>query len=198
MQFVTHKNGVFLLVLEVRPNKSLLRRIGNISAQTPWDLKGKHFFRNSEGIFIENIELFCGNLRFLEKIGLKLDHFDQKMQVLDQILTLNWFNLIKNVLSFLKICLIRLNIFKNNLFWAKEYKFWWFIKFSLMGNRTKYRQIPSLCIAKKFYPILFSSLYVYYFRSKNSFVHHLPILLFNFEKNSNLYFYSGLYLYTEL
>ena len=49
----------------------------------PWDLKRKHFIRSLEGIFIGNIELFWGNLQFLEKIVLKLGHFAQKLQVLD-------------------------------------------------------------------------------------------------------------------
>jgi len=67
----------------------------------------KHFFKDLEGILIGNIELFCSNLRFLEKIALKFGHFAQKMQVLDQIVTVNWFNLIKNEFSFPKVPLIR-------------------------------------------------------------------------------------------
>ena len=137
-----------MLHLEVGTTKSSLQKTWNILAQTPWDLKRKFFPGNLEVVYIGNTKLFCGNLRFLEKLGLKLDHFDQKMQVLDQIFTVNWFNLIKNVLFFLKVCLIRWDTFKNNLFGAKEYEFWWFVNFSLIWNRTKYGQIPSLCIGK--------------------------------------------------
>ena len=64
-------------------------------------LKEKAFFRNLEGVLIENNELFCGNLQFLEKIALKLGHFPQKLQFFDQIVTVNWFNLIQNELFFL-------------------------------------------------------------------------------------------------
>ena len=134
-----------MLHLEVRTTKSSLRNTWNISSQTPWDLKRKFFLWNLEVFNIGNTELFCGNLRFLEKLGLKLDHFDQKMQVLDQIFTVNWFNLIKNVLFFHKVCLIRWDTFKNNLFGVKEYEFWWFVNFSLIWMPKKYRQIPSLC-----------------------------------------------------
>ena len=72
---------------------------------------------------MENIELFCGNLRFLENLGLKLDHFGQKLLVLDLIIAVNWFNLIKNMLFFFEICLIRWDTFKHNLFRGSEYKF---------------------------------------------------------------------------
>ena len=67
-----------------------------------------------------------------------------------------------------------------------------------------FHPIRLLNIAKKFHPIpFFPILYVYYIVSKIPqlyyyLVHPLPILLLNFEKNSNLYFYSGLYVYSEL
>ena len=67
--------------LEVKTTKSPLRETWNISVQTPWDLKWIHYFGNLEVVFIGNIELLCGNLRFFEQIALKLGHFTQKMQV---------------------------------------------------------------------------------------------------------------------
>ena len=59
-------------------------------------------------------------MRFLEKLALKLGHFAQKLQVLDQIVTVNWFNLIQNELFFPKLPLIRYDTFKNNPFRAKN------------------------------------------------------------------------------
>ena len=105
--------GIFVSFGDKSKQKSPAKNMKYFSSD-PVRLKEKAFFRNLEGIFIGNIELFCGNLRFLEKIALKLGHFAQKLQVLDQIVTVNWFNLIQNELFFLNLHISIWDIFKND------------------------------------------------------------------------------------
>ena len=52
----------------------------NYFGPDPLRLKEKRDFR-LEAVYIGNIKLFCDNLLFLEKINLKPNHFDQKLQV---------------------------------------------------------------------------------------------------------------------
>ena len=95
-----------------------------------------------------------------------------------------------NILSPSEVVLIILTYFENCF---KILKLYYYFLPILLLNFTK-----------TFHPILFiASLYVYYVMSKCPQLYYYlglcgPILLLNFKKNSNLYFYSGLYVYSEL